>query len=82
MRTIMIELSKIFHFPCKNLKLKCTIFEDNKGAEELYKVPKHSPRTKHIAVKYHHFRKWLNKGILIIKRVDTHEQQDDILKNH
>ena len=43
MRTIMLELSKIFKFPCENLKLKCTLFEDNKGAEQLAKVPKHRP---------------------------------------
>ena len=34
--------------------------------------------TKNIAVKYHHFRQWVKKWILIIKRVDTNEQQADI----
>ena len=42
------------------------------------KVPKHRPRTKHIAVKYHHFREWVTKGILSIERVQTSEEQADI----
>ena len=73
-----MELSKILEIPCADLKLRCTLFEDNKGSEELAKVPKQRPRTKHIAVKYHHFRQWVQKGILIITRVDTNEQQADI----
>eukprot|EP00957_Ditylum_brightwellii_P150093 11430392-Ditylum_brightwellii.AAC.1 len=36
--------------------IKCTAFEDNKGAEELAKVTKNRPITTCIAVKYHHFR--------------------------
>jgi hypothetical protein len=36
--------------------VKCTSFEDNVGAETLAKVPKMTPRTKQIAIKYHHFR--------------------------
>ena len=34
----------------------CKLFEDNNGALELAKAPRYRPRTKHIAVKYHHFR--------------------------
>lgn len=36
-----------------------------------------NPRTKHIAVKYHHFRSCVNKT-LFIERVDTKEQLADI----
>jgi hypothetical protein len=38
-----------------------------------------TPRTKHIAVKYHHFRSKIgpDKGI-IIQRIDTNEQKADI----
>ncbi len=58
--------------------MKCTLFEDNKGAEELAKFPKYRPRTKHIAIKFHHFREWVKNGKIIIKRVDTKEQEGDI----
>ena len=54
------------------------MFEDNIGAEELAKVPKNRPRTKHIAVKYHHFREAVRKVHLKIIRVDTTEQLADI----
>ena len=36
-------------------KIHCKIFEDNSGAVELAKQPKLRPRTKHIAIQYHHF---------------------------
>ena len=54
-------------------------FENNKGSEELSKVPKYRPRTKHIAIKYHHFREWVKNGTIKIQRVITHYQQVDIL---
>jgi hypothetical protein len=38
-----------------------------------------NPRTKHIAVKYHHFREAVNQGYLIITRVATDRQLADIL---
>ena len=78
MRLIILELADILNIPCANLKLNCTIFEDNKGAEELAKVPKHRPRTKHIAIKYHHFREWVKNGIMTITHISTDEQQADI----
>jgi hypothetical protein len=43
---------------CQDLQpiVKCTVFEDNNGALKLATAPKMRPCTKHIAVKYHHFR--------------------------
>ena len=78
MRRQILEISKVFKIPCINLTIKCTLFEDNKGAEELDKFPKYRPRTKHIAIKFHHFREWVKNGKIIIKRVDTKEQEGDI----
>ena len=78
MRLQMLEISKTLGIPCSKLTLKCMLFEDNKAAEELAKVPKSRPRTKHIAIKYHHFREWVKNGTILIKRVDTNEQEGDI----
>ena len=63
-----------------NAKLYSTVFEDNNGALSLATSPKLSPRTKHIAIKYHHFRDSIGeeKGI-IIEKVDTTLQKADIL---
>ena len=46
--------------------LHSTVFEDNNGALQLAQSPKISPRTKHIAVKYHFFRDKIgeDKGII------------------
>ena len=52
LRSMMLELTSILKLPYTTLTLRCTLFEDNKGAEELAKVPKYQPRTKHIAIKY------------------------------
>ena len=53
-------------------------FEDNTGALELSKVPKMRPRTKHINIKYHHFRAHIQKGTITVKHVDTENQIADI----
>ena len=57
---------------------KFTVFEDNTGAEELARTAKYRPRTKHIAVKYHHFREHVRNGTLQIARIDTKNQLADI----
>ena len=43
-------------------KVISTVFEDNNGCLALATSPKINPRTKHIAVKYHHFRGSVGKG--------------------
>jgi hypothetical protein len=51
------------------------VFEDNNGALELATAPKMRPRTKHIAIKYHHFRSSVDSGAVLI---DTKNQIADI----
>ena len=47
--------------------LQSTVFEDNQVALLLATAPKITPRTKHIAVKYHFFKDKIGeeKGIII-----------------
>ena len=71
LKSLLEELKPILKLPNQNVTIKCTLFEDNKGAEELAKVPESRLRTKHIAVKYHHFREAVRKGILLMERVPT-----------
>ncbi len=64
--------------------VRCKAFEDNSGALELARLPKMRPRTKHINVKYHHFREWVKttaggKGMIEIFPIDTLEQPADLL---
>ena len=49
------ELLNIFGENAPEIELNCTLFEDNNGALELATKPRYCPRTKHIAIKYHHF---------------------------
>ena len=62
----------------KRPSVKCKVFEDNNGAIKLVKAQKISPRTKHIALKYHHFREHVRKGLIEINPIDTLEQVADI----
>ena len=45
--------------------IKLNVYEDNVGAIELAKQPKLRPRTKHIAIQYHHFCAWTMKGLIV-----------------
>ena len=60
-------------------KIYCEVFEDNSGALEMANIHKYRPRTKHLNVKLHHFRQYVNDGSVVIKKIDTAEQQADYL---
>jgi hypothetical protein len=60
-------------------QIRCRIFEDNMGAVEMANVPKMRPRTKHLNIKYHFFRQFVTKGILIVKHIAGEMQVADIL---
>ena len=75
---LILEIRHILNIPEASLNIRCTLFEGNKGAEELAKVPKNRPRIKHIAVKDHYFRSVVRYGYFLVKRVDTLEQLADI----
>ncbi len=81
MRTILKELITALKLNGDgSAVIKSTVFEDNNGAIKTAEAPKLSPRTKHIAVKYHFFKSHLGrkKGIELSK-IDTDEQKADIL---
>jgi hypothetical protein len=59
-------------------KIHCKVFEDNAGAIEIANVPKMRSRTKHLNIKYHHFREEVKKGTISIYHTRTEEQIVDI----
>ena len=69
------SLLKKFETP----KIFCKVFEDNSGALEMAKVHKYRPRTKHLNVKLHHFRSYVNNGSIQMHSIDTKDQQADYL---
>jgi hypothetical protein len=75
---IMTDLTHHLTFTFPIPDVSCTVFEDNAGALELANAPKIRPRTRHIALKYHHFREHVKQGTIIIKPVDTASQIADM----
>ena len=73
------ELAVVLLIIIEKAKVHCTIFEDNNSCIELVKYPRMRPRTKHIALKYHHFRSKVKEGLITVKRVDTKMQHGDLL---
>jgi hypothetical protein len=51
--------------------MKSTAFEDSNGALGLATSPKMTPRTRHIAVKYHFFKEHIKPGEIEIIKIDT-----------
>ena len=76
--TIIEELSEVLKIKKEKPKIFCTVFEDNNGALELAKTPRMRPRTKHISLKFHHFRQQVKDGKIKIEAIDTKVQIADI----
>lgn len=59
--------------------IRATVYEDNEGARAIANVPKMRPRTKHLNVKYHHFRTYIDSDKVMIESIDTDEQPADMM---
>ena len=66
-------------FPAKKVKARmhCIVYEDNERCIAMVENWKFSPRSKHIAIKYHHSRRYSNKTIML-NSMGTKEQTADI----
>eukprot|EP00957_Ditylum_brightwellii_P210736 15365327-Ditylum_brightwellii.AAC.3 len=71
--SLLEELSKIFDLHMSKPEILCKVFEDNKSCIAIAKMYKFSPRTKHIALKYHHFKMFVTDGKLVILPISTKE---------
>ena len=60
-------------------RVHCRVFEDNSGALEMAKIHKYRPRTKHLNVKLHHFRDYVERQEVSINPIGTAEQPADFL---
>ena len=65
------EIDEVYDQSTAAPTLHCTVFEDNNGALELANTPRYRPRTKHIGIKYHHFRDHVKRGVIKIEKIDT-----------
>jgi hypothetical protein len=79
-RLLLYEIGKALTISVpEGAALKSTVFEDNNGCLQLATIPKMTPRSKHIGVKYFWFRSKVgpSHGINIVK-CDTKDQLADI----
>ena len=60
-----------------NFLSSSTIYEDNNGAKVVATIPRMTPTSKHISVKYHWFRQHVGKEFLICK-IDPENQKEYI----
>ena len=75
---LLKEISNIFTFNKQNTVVKCRVFEDNIGALEIATNHKYRPRTKHLNIRLHHFRSYVQDGTISISKIDTNDQIADI----
>ena len=69
----ILKEMKARNFPIETAKTKvhCRVFEDNSGALEIARNHKFRPRTKHLNVKLHHFRDYVDRKEILIDHIGT-----------
>ena len=77
---LLKELKRL-GYPIRTAKTQvhCRVFEDNSGALEMAKIHKYRPRTKHLNVRLHHFRDYVEGGEISIHDINTNDQPADFL---
>ena len=51
--------------------IHCKVFEDNNGALEMAKIHKHRPQTKHLNIRLHDFRDYVEQKEISIHLINT-----------
>ena len=78
---LMKDISEMFGILEQRPIFSRKVWEDNESCIKVAKSPKFTARTKHIAIKYHHFREHVRNKTVKVVHVDTSEQIADILSN-
>jgi hypothetical protein len=82
-QNLIKEIHCIFDLPNPMTDFNITLHEDNLSAIAMAESMKFTPRTKHIAIKYHHFRSRVHttfnkSGDIKLKYISTKKQLADI----
>ena len=75
---LIAEIRYIFNIYMPKPQIHCKVFEDNQSAITISESSKFTPRTKHIALKYHHFREYVKNKTMQIFPISMHEETADI----
>ena len=78
MLDLLDELKQVIPILEGTPTLHCTVFDDNRWCIDLVNFPKLRPRTKHIALKYHHFREHVKNKTITVNYIETDDQLADI----
>ena len=83
-QNLMKEFNCVFPLYTPKTNFCITVHEDNQSTIAMAKTLKFTPRTKHIAIKYHHFRSKVEttynpEGDIRIKYIPTEKQLADIM---
>ena len=76
---LMKEIEEFLPVKKSEPEFFCTVWEDNRSCIKVAESPKFTLRTKHIALKYHHFWQFVSNKTIQINPIDTLEQNADIL---
>ena len=77
--TMMEEIHAVFPIHILKPEFVCKVREENQSCIKMATGIKFSPRTKHIALKYHHFISHVKSGRVVIHYRPTEEQLADLL---
>ena len=80
LREVFADILEIFQIERDPVSAISTVWEDNQACLTLANtpLPRMTPRSKHIAIKYHWFRSHLSSTTIVVKKIDTMEQRADI----
>eukprot|EP00957_Ditylum_brightwellii_P108602 8283215-Ditylum_brightwellii.AAC.1 len=76
---MMEEIDAVFPLHIDKPSFVCKVHEDNQSCIKMATGSKFTPRTKHIALKYHHFKSHVKNGQVDISYCPTDLQPADIL---
>jgi hypothetical protein len=77
--TLMEEIHPVFPVQVTQPKFVCKVHEDPQSCIKMANAEKFTLRTKHIALKYHHFKSFVCDGRISIEYIRTEHQKADLL---
>ncbi|KAL7523733.1 hypothetical protein ACHAWF_000646 [Thalassiosira exigua] len=77
--TLMKELVEALPIASGKPNFVCKVHEDNQSCIKMASSDKFTPRTKHIALKYHHFKSHVKRKGILIDYYMTEDQKADLL---
>ncbi len=68
---LLKEIHDVFPLQESKPEFYCQVWEDNRSCIKVAESPKFTHQTKHISLKYHHFRQFVSNGTIKINPIDT-----------